>query len=73
MTTDTKAVSVRFSSSSKTYDYLCTFPVRPGDRVIVETRRGDATVEVVAVKDYSDRATAYISRSAPVVGEGDAA
>lgn len=73
MTTDTKAVAVRFSGSDRTYDYLCDFPVRTGDRVIVETRRGDATVEVVAVKDYSDRATAYVSRPAPVAEEGDAA
>lgn len=58
-----KAVSVTFSGSPREYDYWCADDtVKVGDNCIVETRRGDATVIVVAVKDRSDRATAEVKR-----------
>jgi len=58
-----KIVSCMFSGSPREYDYLCEDDtVRVGDNAIVETRRGDAAVIVVAVKDHSDRATAHIKR-----------
>jgi len=58
-----KVVSVLFSGSPNRYDYFCQDDaVRVGDEVVVETRRGDATVVVAAVKDQSDKATAYVKR-----------
>lgn len=57
-----KVASVAFNGSHHQYDYLCLFDVKVGDNVVVDTKRGEATVIVVAVKDHSDRATAQIKR-----------
>lgn len=57
-----KAVSVVFSGSNNRYDYLDPFGAKVGDNVIVRTKRGEATVVVVEVKDQSDKATAEIER-----------
>lgn len=57
-----KVVAVAFSGSHQTYDYLCPFSVKVGDEVIVETRRGEAKVLVMEVKDHSDKATAQVKR-----------
>lgn len=57
-----KIVSVIFSGSPNRYDYRCPFDVKVGDNVVVETRRGDATVVVAEVKDHSDKATATVKR-----------
>lgn len=57
-----KVVSVLFSGSHQTYDYLCPFDVKVGDEVIVDTRRGEASVIVAEVKDHSDKATARVKR-----------
>lgn len=68
-----KVVSVLFSNSQNRYDYLCPFDVKVGDNVIVETRRGEATVVVAEVKDHSDRATVEVKRLAdpePVAERG---
>lgn len=58
-----KVVEVLFSGSQTRYDYLCPFDdVRVGDNAVVDTRRGEATVIVAAVKDRSDRAAVEIKR-----------
>jgi hypothetical protein len=54
-----------FSGSHHHYDYLLPFnDVKPGDEVIVMTKRGEATVIVAEIKNHSDRATASILRKA---------
>lgn len=55
--------SVQFPGSTKSYDYIAPFPVHIGQKVVVETRRGEAVVEVVAVKEKSDAATASLLRA----------
>lgn len=57
-----KAVSVAFNGSHQRYDYWCDQPVKVGDNAIVWTRRGEATVVVVEVKEHSDKATAAVQR-----------
>lgn len=57
-------VAVRFPGSDRSYDYEAPFPVEIGQRVVVDTRRGEAVVEVVEIKTHSDRATASIKRIA---------
>ena len=50
-------VSVRFSASGRTYDYICDFnDVKPGDTVIVEGYNGETKVTVIstAVKKESE-------------------
>lgn len=59
-----KVAAVAFSGSRQTYDYLCPFDVNPGDEVIVQTKRGEAKVLVIEVKDNSDKATATVKRLA---------
>jgi len=54
--------SSQFPGSPRTYDYVAPFPVHVGQRVIVETRRGEAVVEVVAIKETSDVAMASLLR-----------
>lgn len=57
-------VAVRFPGSDRSYDYFSPFPVAVGQSVIVETRRGEATVQVVEIKTHSDVASAEIKRIA---------
>lgn len=57
-----KAVAVLFSGSQVRYDYWCEFDVKVGDVGVVETKRGEAKVQIVEVKDRSDKATASIKR-----------
>lgn len=58
-----KIAAVMFPGSPRQYDYLCPFDdVKPGDNVVVTTRRGEATVIVAEIKDYSDKATVEILR-----------
>jgi len=54
--------SVQFPNSSRSYDYIAPFPVHVGMKVVVETKRGEAVVEVVAVKESSEAATASLVR-----------
>lgn len=61
-TTASRFAAVTFPGSARQYDYIAPFPVEPGDKVRVATRRGLATVEVVEVKDHSERATASLLR-----------
>jgi hypothetical protein len=55
--------SVQFPGSNRSYDYLAPFPVHIGMKVVVMTRRGEAVVEVVGVKEKSDAATASLIRA----------
>lgn len=59
-----RAVSVLFNRSAVRYDYLCDFDVKVGDDVIVDTKRGEATVVVVAVLEDSPKATQHVKRKA---------
>lgn len=61
-----KIAAVKFGFSDKTYDYLVPdgLDVELGAKVIVETKRGEATVEVVEIKTESDRAEKFILRAA---------
>lgn len=58
--------SIRFpwSPTSATYDYLIPedITLSAGDKAVVRTKRGEADVEVVEVKETSDKATAWIVR-----------
>lgn len=55
--------SVQFPGSPRQYDYIAPFPVHVGMKVVVETRRGEAVVEVVGVKEKSENATASLVRA----------
>lgn len=50
----------------KTYDYLIPhgLELAPGDKVVVETKRGETEVEVVEIKTSSERAEKEILRRA---------
>ena len=54
--------SVQFPGSSRSYDYIAPFPVHIGQKVIVNTKRGETVVEVVGIKEKSDAATASLVR-----------
>lgn len=51
-------------NKEKTFDYLVPegLDLAPGDKVIVETKRGETEVEVVSIKDTSDMASKPIVR-----------
>lgn len=59
-----KAVAVLFGGSHHKYHYFCDFDVKVGDNVIVDTKRGEATVIVVEVMGESAAATAHVKRMA---------
>lgn len=54
--------SVQFPGSSRAYDYIAPFPVHIGQKVVVNTKRGEAVVEVVGIKEKSESATASLVR-----------
>ena len=60
------AVKFKWQKDDRTYDYQIPedLEVAPGDKVIVETKRGETEVEVVAVKDQSELASKPILRRA---------
>ncbi|MET3648073.1 hypothetical protein [Phyllobacterium ifriqiyense] len=67
-------VAVKFGFSDKTYDYFSDIPVEVGQKVYVETSRGEAKVEIVEIKDGSERAEKAVLRivepeTAPSSGE----
>lgn len=64
MLPDQTIVAVKFGFSDKTYDYFAAFPVEVGQRVVVPTKRGEATVEVVEIKTEGGRAEKAILRIA---------
>jgi len=61
------AVKFKWQKDDKTYDYFIPagLVVNVGDKVLVETRRGETEVEVIAIKDASDKAEKQILRIAP--------
>lgn len=60
------AVKFKWQKDEKTYDYFvpAELELSPGDKVIVETKRGETEVEIVALKDQSDKAEKPILRRA---------
>lgn len=62
--------AVRFKwqkgEDTKTYDYFVPagLELAPGDKVMVETKRGETEVEVVEIKAESDKAEKTIIRRA---------
>ncbi|TIN80743.1 hypothetical protein [Mesorhizobium sp.] len=60
------AVRFKWQKDEKTYDYFIPqgLDLAPGDKVIVETKRGETTVEVISIKSESDLAEKQILRRA---------
>lgn len=70
------AVKFKWQKDEKTYDYFipAELAVNVGDKVVVETARGETTVEVMAIKPASEMAQKKIVRVVePEVEKGDAA
>lgn len=61
-----KVASIKFSwqKDDRTYDYFIPhgLELTAGDKVVVETKRGETTVTVVEIKDQSDKAEKSIIR-----------
>lgn len=60
------AVKFKWQKDEKTYDYFVPegLELAPGDKVVVETKRGETEVEVVEIKTNSERAEKEILRRA---------
>lgn len=60
------AVKFKWQKDEKTYDYWIAdgMELSPGDKVIIETKRGETEVEIVEIKDASDKAEKTIIRKA---------
>lgn len=58
------AVKFKWQKDEKTYDYFIPegLTVNVGDKVVVETARGETNVEVMAIKPASDMAQKKILR-----------
>lgn len=58
------AVKFKWQKDEKTYDYFIPegLTVNVGDKVVVETARGETTVEVMAIKSESELAQKKIVR-----------
>lgn len=63
------AVKFKWQKDDRTYDYFIPegLKLAAGDKVIVETKRGETTVEVIAVKPESEMAEKQILRRADPV------
>lgn len=63
------AIKFKWQKDDRTYDYFVPsgLELAPGDKVIVETKRGETTVEVVEIKTQSDKAEKHILRRAEQV------
>lgn len=63
------AVKFKWQKDDKTYDYTVPagLDLNPGDKVIVETKRGETEVEIVAIKAESEMAAKPILRRAEPV------
>ncbi|MBB3234394.1 hypothetical protein [Phyllobacterium endophyticum] len=55
-------VAVKFGFSDKTYDFFSDIPVEVGQRVYVETSRGETKATVTEIKSKSDRAERSVLR-----------
>ena len=69
------AVKFKWQKDEKTYDYFIPegLTVNVGDKVIVETTRGETTVEVMAIKSESELAQKKIVRVVEPESEGEKA
>ncbi|KSV78965.1 hypothetical protein N182_18380 [Sinorhizobium sp. GL2] len=70
------AVKFKWQKDEKTYDYFIPegLTVNVGDKVVVETARGETTVEVMAIKSESELAQKKIVRVVePEAVEGEGA
>lgn len=69
------AVKFKWQKDEKTYDYFIPteLTVNVGDKVVVETARGETTVEVMAIKPESEMAQKTIVRVAEPEAEGEKA
>ncbi|MBD9510040.1 hypothetical protein IB265_25020 [Ensifer sp. ENS10] len=69
------AVKFKWQKDEKTYDYFIPegLVVNVGDKVIVETARGETTVEVMAIKAESEMAQKKIVRVVEPEVEGEKA
>ncbi|MGF6157813.1 primosomal protein N' [Ensifer sp. KUDG1] len=70
------AVKFKWQKDEKTYDYFIPegLTVNVGDKVVVETARGETTVEVMAIKPESELAQKKIVRVVePEAVEGEGA
>jgi hypothetical protein len=55
-------VAVKFGFSDKTYDFFSDIPVEVGQRIYVETSRGETKATIVEIKKESDRAERSVLR-----------
>ncbi len=69
------AIKFKWQKDEKTYDYFIPagLTVNVGDKVVVETKRGETTVEVVAIKAESEMAQKKIVRIVEPEAEGEKA
>jgi cell fate regulator YaaT (PSP1 superfamily) len=67
------AIKFKWQKDEKTYDYFIPvgLTVNVGDKVVVETARGETTVEVVAIKAESEMAQKKIVRVVEPEAEGE--
>ena len=58
------AIQFKWQKDGKTYDYFIPegMTVNVGDKVVVETTRGETTVEVMEIKAGSDKAQKKVLR-----------
>ena len=69
------AIKFKWQKDGKTYDYFIPsdLTVKIGDKVVVQTARGETTVEVMDIKSGSDKAEKSILRVVEPEVEGEQA
>jgi hypothetical protein len=55
-------VAVKFGFGDKNYDYFSDFPIELGQKVYVETKRGETKAQIVEIKSESDAAEKMVLR-----------